>query len=132
MGMLDDLGAYVDTNTSLTLGTDLFLGLMVDNVANCVALYEEGGTTGMYTQGSSNLPKFERPQLQLIVRNTSYSTGRSLADTVYRLLTQVANQTINGTKYLRIEALGTPSVMERDANRRVLFVCNFDVVREVV
>jgi hypothetical protein len=130
MGMLDDIGAYVDTNTSLTLGTNLFLGLLPESPGNCVALFEESGVSGLYTQGSTNLPQLERPQLQLIVRNDSYATGRSLADTVYRVLTQITNQTINSNLYLRIEATSNPAVMDRDKTKRVLFTCNFDVVRK--
>jgi 3-phenylpropionate/cinnamic acid dioxygenase small subunit len=79
--------------------------------------------------GSNNLPKLERPQLQVFVRHTSYSTGRDLADTVYRILTQIANATINANSYLRVEAVSSFSVLQRDDNRRVLFVSNFDVVR---
>lgn len=130
MGMLEDIGGYVDTNTSLTLGTDLFLGVLPDAPSNCVALFENGGVSGLYTLGTDNLPKLERPQLQFIVRNASYATGRNLAETLYRLITQITNQTINGNLYLRIEAVSVPDVMDRDQSKRVLFTCNFDVVRD--
>lgn len=128
MGMVEDLAGYADTNTSLTLGTDLFIGMMPESPSNCVGVFENSGAPGMYTMGSYNLPRFERPQFQFIVRNSSYSTGRTLADSLYRLFTAIANQTINGHLYYRVEALGTPDVMDRDLNKRVLFTCNFDVV----
>lgn len=130
MGMLEDLGGYVDTGTALTLGTDLFLGILPETPTNCVALLENGGTSGMYTQGSNNLPELERPEIQFIVRHASYATGRALADTVYRRLTQIANQTINSVLYLRVEAISSPDVMDRDAERRILFTCNFYVIRK--
>jgi hypothetical protein len=79
--------------------------------------------------GSNNLPQMERPQLGVLVRNTSYSSGRTLCESIYRVLTQVANQTINTNQYLRVEALGMPAVLERDANSLVIFTMNFDVVR---
>lgn len=131
MGMLEDLGGYVDTNSgALTLGTNLFLGILPDSPSDCVALLENGGTAGMYTHGSNNLPELERPEIQFIVRHSSYATGRSLADTIYRTLTQIANQTINSVRYLRVEAISSPEVMDRDESRRVLFTCNFYVIRE--
>lgn len=130
MALLEDIGGYIDTNTSLTLGTNLFLGLLPETPSNCVAIFEESGVSGLYTQGTSNLPRLERPQLQFIVRNESYSTGRSVAEDVYRVLIQVANRTINSNLYLRIEATGAPAVMDRDLTKRVLFTCNFDVVRQ--
>ena len=130
MALLEDLGGYLDTQLgSLTLGTNLFYSLLPETVDNCVALYENGGAPPNFTMGSTNLPKLERPQLQAIVRNTSYSTGRALAEDVYRILTAISNQTINSNSYLRVEALSVPSVIERDTNRRVVFSVNFDVVR---
>lgn len=129
MGMLDDLGAYLDTNSSLVLGTDLFLGVLPEIPSNCVALFENSGVSPDFTLGTNNLPILERPELQVIVRNGSYSTGNTLADTIYRVFTQITNQTINSVNYLRIQAIASPSVMDRDSNRRVLFTTNFRVIR---
>lgn len=132
MAFLDDLGAYVDTNTALTLGTDLFLSLMPDTPDNVVALYEStGGVVPVSTMGSTNLPQIERPELQIIVRNTSYSTGRTLANTLWELLTAVSNTTIESTLYHRIESTSSPFVFDRDDSRRVLFSCNFNVMKEL-
>jgi len=132
MALLDDLGTYVDTNTSLTLGTDLFLSLMPDTPDNVVALYEStGGVVPVSTMGSTNLPQIERPELQVIVRNTSYSTGRTLANTLWELLTAVSNTTIESTLYHRIESTSSPFVFDRDDSRRVLFSCNFNVMKEL-
>ena len=130
MSVLEDLGGYLDAQTgSLTLGTNLFYGLMPETVDNVVALFENAGAPPNFTMGSVNLPQMERPQLQVLLRNTSYSNGRTLADSVYRILTAIANQTINTNSYLRVEALGMPQVLERDVSKRVVFTMNFDVVR---
>ena len=130
MALLEDLGGYLDTQlASLTLGTNLFYGLLPETVSNCVALYENAGAPPNFTMGSNNLPQLERPQLQAIIRNTVYATGRSLAEDIYRVFTQISNQTINSNVYLRVEALGVPAVLQRDSSTRVLFTCNFDIVR---
>ena len=130
MSVLEDLGGYLDTQVAtLTLGTNLFYSLMPETVSNVVALYENSGAPPNFTMGSDNLPTMERPQLQALVRNTSYSDGRTIAESVYRTLTAIANQTINGNQYLRVEAVSMPSLLERDVSKRVVFTLNFDVVR---
>lgn len=129
MALLDDIGGYIDTNTALTLGTNLFLSLMPETVDNCVVVVENAGIAPTFTMGSVHLPQIERPEVQIVVRNTSYSTGRSTAETVYRLLTQITNQTINGNFYHRIDAIASPALYERDINKRVLFSTNFHVMR---
>jgi hypothetical protein len=130
MAMLEDVGGYLDTQVAaLTLGTNLFYSLMPETVDNCVALYENAGVTPNFTMGSVNTPQLERPQLQFILRNTSYANGRTLAETIYRTLTAIANQTINGVLYLRVQAAGVPAVIERDASKRTVFSCNFDVIK---
>lgn len=130
MSLLEDVGGYLDSQLgTLTLGTNLFYSLMPETVDNVVALYENAGAPPNFTMGSVNLPQMERPQLQALVRNTSYSSGRTVAEDVYRTLTAIANQTINGNQYLRVEALGMPSLLERDVSKRVVFTLNFDVVR---
>ena len=128
--ILVDLGGYIDSNfASLTLGTNLFYGMLPESPDNCVALFENSGIAPVFTQGSNNAIKIERPQLQFLVRNTSYETGSALANSLYLFLTEVANQSINSTQYLRVIAISSPSVIERDSNKRVLFTCNFDIQR---
>lgn len=129
MAMLEEVGTYIGANTSFTLGTDLYLALIPDTPDNCVAIYENVGVTPLSTLGSTDLPQIERPDLQVIVRNTSYATGRSNIETVYRLLTAVENATLSSVLYHRIEATTTPYVYERDDSRRIMFTCNFNVMK---
>lgn len=131
MSLLQDIGGYIDSNISeLTLGTNLFLSLMPESPDNCVALLEEGGVEPLYTQGSNHLPVIEQPQLQIIVRNFSYETGRALAEQLYRLLS-LANTSINGVQYLRIAPISSPFIIERDSAKRPVISCNFHVQRIV-
>ena len=128
--LLVDLGGYIDTNfASLTLGTNFFYGFLPESPDNAVAIYENSGVSSIFTQGTVNTPAIERPQLQFLVRNTSYETGIALANSLYLFITAVANQTINSTRYLRVVAISNPSVIERDQSKRIIFTCNFDVQR---
>ncbi len=130
MGMLDDMGVKVaGISGSYTVGTNVFLSLLPETPDVCTALFEDRGSKGQYTIGGDGLPEWENLALQFIHRNTDYATGRTAADLIYRTLTAVANETINSDYYLRIEAVASPVLFERDDSRRVLFTCNFDVMR---
>lgn len=130
MTLLSDLGGYLDTqSSSITLGTNFFYSTIPESPDICVALIEDSGVSPVFTQGTNGLPVIERPQVQILVRHTSYETGRALIESLYRILTQIANQSISGTTYLRVAAIATPTMIERDDNRRCLFTCNFDVQR---
>jgi hypothetical protein len=130
MGLLEDIGAYVDTNTSLTLGSTLYLSMLPETPDDVVAVIEDSGMSPLFTHGAANLPKIERPGVQIIVRNRSYATGRSLSNDIWRLLSQVANQSIGGTLYHRIEPVASPAVYNRDRTY-VWFSTNFYVMRSV-
>jgi len=130
VGLLEDIGAYVDANTSLTLGSTLYLSMLPETPDDVVAIIEDSGMSPLFTHGASNLPKLERPGIQVIIRNRSYATGRSLANDIWRLLAQVANQTINGNLYQRIEPVASPAVYDRDRTY-VWFSTNFYVIRAV-
>ena len=130
MSILEDLGGYLDTQlVTVTAGTNLFYNLLPETVSDCVALIENSGSAPTFTMGSNNLPQLENPELQFLVRNSVYATGRTLSDSIYRVLTAIANQTINSVLYLRVEAIATPALLERDLNKRWVFTCNFTVMR---
>lgn len=128
MSVLTDLGGYLDSQSALvTLGTNFFYSILPEAPDNCVALIETGGPAPLFTLGAVNTPVIERPQIQFLVRNTSYETGSQTANALYLILTQIANQSINGTRYLRVVAISNPNLLERDMNKRCVFTCNFDV-----
>jgi hypothetical protein len=130
MALLEDLGGYLDTQSaSITLGTNFFLGYLPETPSDCVALLGMDGASPLFTHGATNTPAIERPNVQLLVRHSSYATGQSLSETLYRILTAIANQSISGTTYLRVSAMDFPAFVERDQNRRSLFSTNFEVQR---
>lgn len=128
--LLDELGAYMQTNGIGTLGTDLFEGTLPDAPDNACALYEYGGLAPAHTIGGGGA-KFERPRVQVLARAATYSTARSKIEAVYRLLDQLAGVTLSGVRYLRVEAVSSPLYLEHDANNRVKMVCNFQVHKEL-
>lgn len=131
MTMLEDLGTYLDSNTSLTLGTDLFLGHLPDTPSVGTALYELVSSPPQYTLGAVTTPVWENPRVQVYVRHTAYASGRSLCQTIWLALQGIANETVNGVYYQRVQAIGSPEFLYLDDNNRPLFTCNLDVIKNV-
>jgi hypothetical protein len=145
VALLDDIAHYLDDSTSaLTLlsGTggagNLVKAMLLDHAKvpdTVVGLYETPGWSPQwaFTTGSS-APVFERPGLQVIARSTSYATARGHAYCCYRILDSVRNKTLphtsSGTRYLSIDAAGSPFSLGQDQNRRFLLSVNFDVTKE--
>lgn len=127
--ILDELGAYLQTQGVGTLGTDLFTGTLPDVPDNAVALYEYGGVSPVSTLGATNM-KFERPRIQVLARATTYSAARSKIEMIFKLLHGLANTSLSSVRYLLVEAVQSPFFMERDANNRVKLICNFQIHKE--
>jgi hypothetical protein len=131
MATLDEIATYIGTNVSgLTLGTNLFIGMMPDSPAICAAVYETSTMTPDFTMNSGdNEPVLENPRVMLYLRHTSYSTGKDLINTAWKQAQNVCNQTLSSVNYLRIQGLGSPEFLERDTNFNVIFSANFQVTK---
>ncbi len=67
--------------------------------------------------------------MQVRSRAAAYSTAQSLAVDVWALLAKVINETLTSTTYLKISPVQSPFALDRDDQDRMIFVCNFDVVK---
>lgn len=131
MGLLDDLGGYLDTQLgSLTAGTNLFYGRLPDDPDVCVALVEYGGEPPVSVMGATVFPVVEQPRLQVLTRAAGYASASSLAVSVWAVFEGVVNSTIGSTRYHRVAGLQNPFPLERDSQDRVVFAQNFKVSRE--
>jgi hypothetical protein len=123
--MIDDIATYLAGQGIGTVGTNLFKGMLPASPDNCVALFEYGGErpdlVGTYV---------ERPKLNVRVRNTSYSAGRSACGSIIEDLHTVGDTTLSGTRYLYIMALQSPIYLGRDGHERAEWSINFQVVKE--
>ena len=120
MTLLTDIANYIDTNTSLTLGTDLFIGTLPSTAENCVGIFQTGGVE------PSAYVKIKKPTLQVMVRNTNYETAQDLSYTIYDLLHQLIGRTaIGGTTVLTVFALQEPTEVGEDTTGRALFTTNY-------
>lgn len=122
--MLEAISKYLEEKDVGTVGVDIFLGLIPDQPDNCVALFEYAGSPpDLHWNG-------EYPGLQVRVRNTSYSAGRARIGKIMDLLHGLYEKELSGTRYLLIKARGSPEVLKRDANNRIEFFINFEIMKE--
>ncbi len=130
--MLTDVGTYLAaasiSTQDLTLGTNLFLGRLPDAPDTCVTLVQTSGTQPTDTFGAS-YPPLENQGLQTIVRAASYATAEALAVDVLKSLAAIENATLTSTWYLKIAAQQSPFALERDTQERMVFSCNYLVMK---
>jgi len=123
--LLDDIALYLETQGVGTCGTDIFAGTMPSQPNNCIVLYEYAGYPRYLVWNG------ERPGLQVRVRNTSYSAGRTKIEEVVQTLHGVCEYTApSGVRYLLIRAEQSPESLGQDDNGRFEWVVNFDVIKE--
>jgi hypothetical protein len=127
--MLDQVAAALDTQfADLTIGTNLWIGQLLNSPTKAVGLYEYGGDVPTFTMGSIEAPVLEGPRLQVMNRDEGFVAARTLAKSIWAFLMQT-NTTIGGTPYLRISPVDTAHLLERDKTDRVIFVCNYEIVK---
>jgi len=107
----------------------------VDSPATAVGLYETGGIGPVRAYKGID---HERPNIQVLVRSTSWVTARNTADRIWRLLegtysTSLAKSpgSTSTTRYLSITPLQSPFDSGVDREGRHLVSANFNVWKEL-
>lgn len=119
MTLLTDITNYIDTNTTLTAGTTLFIGTLPANVDNCVGIFQTGGIE------PTTYLDIIKPTIQVLIRNTNYETAQQLAYQIYDLLHQLYRVTMGATEIYTVFALQEPTDIGEDETGRAVFTCNY-------
>jgi len=119
MTILTDIANYINTNTSLTLGTDLFIGTLPANVDNCVGIFQSGGIE------PTTYLDIIKPTIQVIVRNSNYETAQQLSYEVYDALHRLYAQAMGTTDIYTVFALQEPTDIGEDETGRAVFTGNY-------
>ena len=125
--LLDDICGYLAENEYGTEGEDLFKSDLPESPDSAVAIFEYRGQAPIRTSGGIAA---EQPRFQVEVRDSDYQAGRLKIEGIEQLLDGLANQTLNGTRYVWIAALDEPFLLRRDEQGRTVFACNFEVLKE--
>ena len=116
-----------ESSLGLTFGTNLFIGREPATPNNTVTLFDTGGHRPDLNLDSTE--KYERPSLQIRVRNTSYTVGWDLLNDIKDSLHGRAHETWNDTYYSVIYCSSDIAFLDWDNNNRARFVLNFNVQR---
>ena len=130
--ILDDVMTYLGSaSVGLTAGTNLFAGTCPESPDRSCAIYETGGMQPIHAMsGSPGNALVERPRISIITRAMTYQSARQLAQNIFQVMDGLTNTTINGTSYLLVRAVNSPSQMDVDKGRPRL-VMNFDIMKKV-
>lgn len=123
MGMLEEIGQYLQDEGVATQGTDLWLGLMQDIPDDSVALFEHAGPP------PEVFDRTTYPALQVRVRSRDYAAAQTRIDTIYELLHGLAETDLSGTRYHLIRAKQRPFSLGQVDRERLELACNFAVIR---
>ncbi|MFA5655952.1 MAG: minor capsid protein [Dysgonamonadaceae bacterium] len=118
-----------DSALGLEFGDNLFIGREPDMPNNTVTIYDTGGYNPDLNLNRYEI--YERPSIQIRVRNTSYEIGWSVINSIKDSLHARAHETWNGTYYSVIYCFTEIAFLDWDKNNRVRFVVNFNIQRRL-
>lgn len=126
MSLVADVDVYLGT---LSLDANTFRGRLPESPDSATALIPYAGRAALFVH---NLPtiSIDRPALQVLCRAKTFADAEARASALYAVLSAVVNLDLNGTRYQRIEPLGSPFLLERDANDRTVFAMNLYVMKK--
>lgn len=131
MGMMEDLGDYLESHGIGTQGVDLFLGRFPETPDACVMVRQSGGGYYVQTMGASlSHPKVEKLTAHISVRASSIVDAEVKTKSITDVLHYFSG-TINATLYLLIQLAYPPGPTGRDENDRELYSLTFDVMKAV-
>lgn len=139
--LLDDLADHLAAHLagSLVVGRDIvksgFSDLPIDAAGTPapdtqLALHAYPGLAPDQVMGPGNPSPVVNPNVQVVARARTYVVASDLAQAAYDVLAPIVDTLINGTRYLRIEAIQEPFHIGNDQNARTLIACNYQVSRE--
>lgn len=124
-----DIATMLQAESALGLEytTNLFIGTEPTSPDNCVTVYDTPGDAPDLTM---DITEYNRPSVQVAVRNRVYTDGWDLINSIKGVLHGTSHLTWNGTRYELILCSGEPAPLGwDDTGKRVRFVANFNVQR---
>lgn len=131
MALLEDIRTRLVAAGVGVAGTTLFIGRgLPDTPDACVALQQYAGDAPIDTLGQAvGTAAIQRPRVQVTARALTVSAAETKAKACFAALHNYQG-TLNGTRYLRIQALQDVFLMRLDKNNRVVYGANFEVWKD--
>lgn len=115
-----------DSSLGLEFARNLFIGLEPTRPINTVTIFDTYGFApdlGLTDVG------YERPSVQIRIRNADYHTGFQLAQDIKDSLHGRSQETWSGTLYTVIYCSSGPALLDWDENGNARFIINFNLQR---
>jgi len=118
------LANFLESQGIGTVGTNIFTNRLPENPDEAVAIFEYSGRAPVMILSGDIV--IEQPSVQVLVRTKSFAESESLIYQIRDLITDLCNINLDNLYILGILPLGTPAVLERDNENRIIMFCNFD------
>lgn len=111
-------------------GVTIFKGILPPEPNFAIQVFDSGGDDPAFPMGAGIAGVIEQPRLQILVRSDDPLQARVVAWNIWKDLSLVCNETVNGTYYLRIAPRQSPFMIENDDAERTRIVCNYEAARQ--
>ncbi len=111
---------------NLTYRTNLFIGRETSSPINQVVIIDSFGYNSAVTLKDQS---YERPTIDIRIRNKSYTEAMELALRIKDYLFSCSQQTWNGTLYTIIYCSSGPALLEWDENGNSNIIIKFNINR---
>ena len=124
MTLIEQIATLLQTNGVGTLGTNLFVSRLPDNIDSCVGVFDTGGLIP-----NIDIPLGE-PTFQVYIRAVSYEAGKTKLDAVRALLHRRMNQVVitGGTYAYYIYAMSEGGHVGQNERGQDEFSINFKIL----
>ena len=142
--MVDELARHLSTSstsggsTKFVIGANTFANFHPHSTRATLAITETPGGPPNYHFGSSDLPSWENPHLQVSARTTAPASGATVPNPsnaklllrrAVTRLSKVTNMTVQGSSYLRVDPISSLFLARIEDDGRQVYACNFEVSR---
>ncbi len=130
--MLNEVGAYLATELSLTVGTNLWRDLMPEDEPDaCMAIFDYPGEPSTPGYGNESV-ELENPRLAVWSRGVAHdrATPRAQAAAARIALAKIFPGTLSSVVYHWIQPMGSPALLGRDEAQRITYFVNYRVRKE--
>lgn len=129
MGMLEEIGTFLEGQGIGTQQTDIFLGDVPQNAPDAVVgIIETSGLAPVYVHDITG-PAHNQPTFQIYTRALTYAAARLKAKDVFEILGKLQNVALSGTFYQTVRPRQNPFSLGRDDKNRSQISCNYEAVK---
>ena len=123
----EDIATILQAETSLVLGTDLFINKEPALPNACVTIFDTSGGGSDLTLDRAG---YQRTSFQLRIRDSVQLTASTLCQTLLGVLDGLGNEAVGDTIYMVIYLASGPALLDWDGNDRIRFIINFNTLRK--